>query len=83
VLHYITKAQRLTHGKLLKQDDWDNWNESEFIQLDQYEAQGMIGTPQVVTSDYAVFNLVWTYNIKDVDTRKQAWCTCNGSPQLG
>jgi hypothetical protein len=83
VLHYITKAQRLTRGWLIKQDDWSDWNSLEFIQLDQYEAQGMFGEPHVVTSEEAVFNLVWTYMIKDVDKRKKAQCTCNGSPQSG
>ena len=72
VLQYITKAQRLTRGKLINQDDWSDWKDSEFTQLDQYEAQGMFGTPQIVTSDDAVFNLVWTYTIKEVDKRKKA-----------
>ncbi len=78
VLHYITKAQCLTRGKLIKQDDWSNRNSSEFTQLDQYKAQGMFGTLQIVTSDNAVFNLVWTYMIKDVNKCKKVQCTCNG-----
>jgi hypothetical protein len=65
VLHYVTRAQRLTRGHLIKQDDWQEWNSSEFTQLNQYEAQGMFGSPQHVSSDNAVFNLVWTY--------KRAW----------
>ncbi len=72
MLQYITKAQRLTRGKLINQDDWSDWKDSEFTQLDQYEAQGMFGTPQIVTSDDAVFNLVWTYTIKEVDKQKKA-----------
>ncbi len=83
ILHYTTKAQRLTQGKLIKQDNWSDWNGSEFIQLDQYEAQGMFGEPHVVMSEEAVFNLVWTYMIKDVDKRKIARCTCDGSPRSG
>jgi hypothetical protein len=43
----------------------------------------MFGSPQHVTSDNAVFNLVWTYNIKEVDNRKKAQCTCDGSPCSG
>jgi len=41
----------------------------------------MFGSPRHVTSDDAVFNLVWTYNIKEVDNRKKARCTCDGSPR--
>jgi hypothetical protein len=72
VLHYITKAQHLTCEKLIKQDDWSDWNSSEFTRLDQCEAQGMFGAPQIVKSDDRVFNLVWTYMIKDVDKPKKA-----------
>jgi hypothetical protein len=43
----------------------------------------MFGSPRHVTSDDVVFNLVWTYNIKEVDNRKKARCTCNGSPRSG
>ncbi len=63
---------------MIKQDDWSDWNGSEFIQLDQYEAQGMFGEPHVVTFEEAVFNLVWTYMIKDVNKLKKARCVCDG-----
>ncbi len=45
VRQYITRVMRLTRGKLLKQDDWQDWQASEFLQLDQYDAQGMFGEP--------------------------------------
>jgi hypothetical protein len=83
VLQYVTKAQRLTHGRLITQDNWSEWNQSEFTQLNQYEAQGMFGEPCTVDSEEAVFNLVWTYAIKEVDNRKKARCTCDGSPCSG
>jgi hypothetical protein len=51
--------------------------------MDKYEAQGMFGSPQHVTTEEAVFKLVWTYNIKEVDNRKKARCTCDGSPCSG
>jgi hypothetical protein len=69
---------RLTRGKLLKQDDWSNWQDSEFLQLDQYDAQGMFGDPVTVEKDDAVFYLVWTYGVKALDGRKKARCVCNG-----
>jgi hypothetical protein len=43
----------------------------------------MFGAPQIVTSDDAVFNLVWTYMIKDVNKCKKARCTCNELPRSG
>jgi hypothetical protein len=43
VRQYITQVMCLTRGKLLKQDDWHDWQASEFLQLDQYDAQGMFG----------------------------------------
>ncbi len=83
VLNYVTRVMRLTHGKLLRQDDWCNWQALEFLQLDQYDAQKMFGLPMAVESTKAVFNLVWSYGIKAIDGRKKARCTCNGSTQSG
>ena len=83
VLQYITRAHKLTRGVLLKQADWEDWQKSEFLQLDQYELQGMIGEPVLVRDGNAVFNLVWTYAVKEVDGRKKARCTCDGSTRGG
>jgi hypothetical protein len=63
VLNYTTRAMRLTWGKLLQQDDWTNWQRSEWLQLDQYDAQGMFGSLVSMSKDDAVFHLVWTYAI--------------------
>ena len=83
VLQYLTRAHKLTRGVLLKQSDWNEWQQSEFLQLDQYELQGMFGTPTLVSNGNAVFNLVWTYAVKEVDGRKKARCTCDGSTRGG
>jgi hypothetical protein len=72
VLNYITRVMKLTHGKLLQQDDWSDWQELEYLQLNQYDAQGMFGQPVAATKDDAIFHLVWTYVIKAVDGRKKA-----------
>jgi hypothetical protein len=45
VLNVVTRVMRLTRGKLLKQPDWDEWQASKYLQLDQYDAQGMFGQP--------------------------------------
>ncbi len=47
--------------------------------LDQYEAQGLFGAPVPATDTAAIFNLVWTYVIKELDKHKKARCTCDGS----
>ena len=80
VLNVITRVMRLTRGKLMKQPDWNDWQQSEFIQLDLYDAQSLFGQPVHWKEDMAVFHTVWTYAINAVDSRKKARCTCDGSP---
>ena len=74
---------RLIRRKLLNQDDWSDWQGSEYPQLDQYNAQGMFGKPVAVTQEDAVFHLVWTYAVKAINGRKKACCVCDGSTHLG
>ena len=83
VLQYVTRATKLTRGVLLKLPDWDDWQQSEYLQLDQYELQNMFGDPVILSDTSAVFNLVWTYAVKEVDGRKKARCTCDGSTRGG
>ncbi len=70
---------QFTRGRLLKQVDWTDWQDLEYLQLDQYDKQTMFGDPIAVDKDDAVFHLVWTYNIKALDGRKKARCVCDGS----
>jgi hypothetical protein len=70
---------KLTRGKHLQQDDWTDWQDSEYLQLDQYNTQEMFGTPVAPIEDDAIFHLVWTYVVKTVDGHKKAWCVCDGS----
>jgi hypothetical protein len=74
---------KLTRGKLTQQQDWENWQSSEYLQLNQYKDQGMFGPPIAVTEDNAVTHLVWTYNIKAVNGRKKARCVCDSSTGSG
>jgi hypothetical protein len=80
VLNVVNHVMKLTRGKLLKQFDWNDWQELEYLQLNQYYNQGMFSQPQVVKEDTVVFHLVWMYNIKALDGRKKAQCICNRSP---
>jgi hypothetical protein len=74
---------RLTRGRLIQQEDWNDWQHSDFLQLNQYSNQGCFGDPMAIDKDDAVFHLVWTYNIKAIDGRKKARCICNGSSWSG
>jgi hypothetical protein len=78
VLNCVTKVMKLTQGKLLQQGNWNNWQESEYLQLNQYDAQGMVGLLVYKSEGDAIFHLLWTYNIKAVDGRKKARCVCDG-----
>jgi hypothetical protein len=74
---------KLTQGKLLHQEDWSDWQDSEFLQLNQYDSQGMFGDLVAVKEDDAVFHLVWTYAIKTLNPWKKARCVCDGSTCSG
>ncbi len=79
VLNYTTRVMKLTRGKVLQQDDWTDWQDSKYLQLNQYNTQGMFGSPLAPTDDDTIFHLVWTYVVKAVDGHKKAWCECDGS----
>jgi hypothetical protein len=73
----------LTCVKLLKQHNWEEWQAVEFLQLDEYNMQGMFGNPVMVDLDTTVFHSVWTYAIKAVDGRKKVCWACDGLPRSG
>jgi hypothetical protein len=79
VRNFTTRIMRLTHSRLLQQDNWTDWQHSEYLQLSQYFDHGYFGNPTAVKKKDAVFHLVWTYNIKALDGRKKARCVCDGS----
>ena len=72
---------KLTRRKLqlLPPDEWQQWQQSEYLQLDQYEKQQTFGPPQARPLGSNCLPLLWTYLIKE-DGRKKARCVCNGSP---
>ncbi len=83
VLNVITRVMRLTRGKLLQQPDWDEWQSLEYLQLNQYNAQGMFGQLVPINTKMAVFHSVWTYAVKALDSRKKARWACDGSTRSG
>jgi hypothetical protein len=58
VLNYTARVMKLNRGKLMNQDDWTDWQESEYLQLDQYDTQGKFGTSVSAKDDDAIFHLV-------------------------
>ena len=64
---------------MLHSPDWHEWQQAKFLQLDQYEQQGMFGDPVLATPSMAQFTIVWTYTIKELDGHKKAWATCDDS----
>ena len=76
--------KNLTRTELLKRPDWNQWEQSEFLQLDQYDRQHMFGPPGPIPSDVEhpnILPMIWVYIIK-VDGRYKARCVANGAPHL-
>ena len=72
-------AKKLTRRHLKTLPDWDDWEQSEFKQLDQYWEQGMFGDPIPAPPGADIFFWVWAYSIKELDQRKKARGVCDGS----
>jgi hypothetical protein len=73
------RTTKLTRRKLKKLDNWDQWQKSEWLQLDQYEGQDTFGPPCKLPLNANCLDLLWCYNIKDNGTLK-AHCVCNRKP---
>jgi hypothetical protein len=76
VHNVITKVMKLTWGKLLKGPDWDEWQSSEYLQLNQYHTQGMFGTPMLVDEE----PWMGTSNCQAFDSPVRRWA--RGSTNL-
>ena len=77
----IKKRKRLTRRILQLQADWEDWKQSEFKQLDQYLQQKMFGKPTKLPYGANLLHLLWTYIVKDDQTKKTR-CVCNGSSRM-
>ena len=76
-----SRRKKLTRRFLIEQDDWSDWQQSEFKQLNQYEQQNTFGLPCRLPKGANLLPLLWTYMIKDCGTKK-ARCVCNGSSKM-
>ena len=71
----------LTRTKLIKLDDWKQWESAEKDQLDLYETQKIFLTPTKLPNQHGinVLAMIWVYLIKTCG-RKKARCVANGNP---
>ena len=74
----VKKQRKLTRKLLQQRPDWNDWQASEYKQLDQYNDQDTFGEPEPRPKGANLLNLLWCYLIKD-DGRKKARCVCNGN----
>ena len=52
--------EKLTRNKLKRQEDWEDWKHSEYLQLDQYDVQEMFSEPTKLPTDetFNVFPMI-------------------------
>ena len=74
-------GKKLTRKRLKAQDDWNEWQASEWKQLDAYRDQDMFDQPEPRPRGVNLLNMLWCYLVKD-DGRKKARCVCNGSKRM-
>ena len=77
----LKRRKKLTRRILKQQEDWHDWQLSEFKQLDQFYSQNTFGEPTACPQGANLLPLLWTYLIKD-DGTKKARCCCNGSAKM-
>jgi hypothetical protein len=85
VNHININAPCLRRNDLLSSPStWPVWQDAEFLQLDNYHAQGMFGDPILPPSASAIFHWIWIYSIKTQENnRKKDRAVCDGSTRGG
>ena len=71
-------GKSFTKKQLLTRDDWQEWRESQWKQLDQYHNQGMFSEPQKLPLGTPASFMHWTYIYKMCGTKK-ARMVCDGA----
>jgi dUTP pyrophosphatase len=71
-------AQAFTKKQLQKRDDWSEWQQGIYKQLDMYWDQGMFSTPMTLPQNANALHMLWRYNLKTCGTKK-CRMVCNGS----
>jgi hypothetical protein len=73
-------AQKFTKKQIKNGPDYLEWQQAEYQQLDQYDAQEMFKDPVPRRPDMNIWHLLWVYLQKaPPDLRKKARCVVDGS----
>jgi hypothetical protein len=72
-------AQSFTKKQLVKRDDWAEWQQGIYKQLNMYWNQGMFSHPMPLPKNANALQMLWGYNLKACGTKK-CRMVCNGSP---
>jgi hypothetical protein len=59
VVHKAITSPKFNRCNLQKQSDWPEWRDSKWVQLDNYDKQGMFGTPCTAPIDASILFWVW------------------------
>jgi hypothetical protein len=73
-------GQFFTKKELQKCQDWNEWQQSIYKMLDQYQGQRMFSDPVPLPKEKNALHMHWVYCLKMCGTRK-ARMVCNGSPR--
>jgi hypothetical protein len=84
VVQKAITGPKFNRRSLQKQSYWPKWRDSEWVQLDNYDKQSMVGTPCTAPIDASVFFWVWLYSIKPHENNcKKVIGVCDGSTRGG
>mmetsp|Transcript_10383 Transcript_10383/g.14952 ORF Transcript_10383/g.14952 Transcript_10383/m.14952 type:complete len:1434 (-) Transcript_10383:2326-6627(-) len=72
-------AQAFTKKQIMQRDDWTEWEDGQFKQLDMYWNQGMFSNPLPLPKNSNALRMLWRFNLKACGTKKSRM-VCNGSP---
>jgi hypothetical protein len=73
-------AKAFTKKQRQKRDNWSEWQQGIYKQLDMYWNQGMFSTPMTLPQNANALHILWQYNLKACRTKK-CRMVCNGSPR--
>jgi hypothetical protein len=71
-------AQSFTKKQLLNRDDWGEWQQGIYKQLNMYWDQGMFSHPMPLPKNANALQMLWRYNLKACGTKK-CRMVCNSS----
>jgi hypothetical protein len=77
-IHKVSTSQ-FTRRQLMAQEDFHEWLQAEFKQLDRHEEDGMFGDPCPRPSLAIILRSIWSYVLKWNGEKKARHC-CDGRP---